>query len=166
MPTVHQITLRKNDSKVPKGTTLLIVTSSSADHSTADIVPRALRKAGYADEEFQNILSSIDWDWKTVSDDPAYANKISNELRKYQLPVQSANSTHNTEFSKSKSKKAKTSSGSTGRGYFGMSRWNPICWIIWIILLPFKIVWWILKLVLKVCGIWFLISLFTGKDEY
>ena len=34
---------------------------------------------------------------------------------------------------------------SSQKGYFGMPRSNPICWIIWIILLPFKIALWFLK---------------------
>lgn len=50
---------------------------------------------------------------------------------------------------------------SSKKGYFGMSRWNPLCWIIWIILLPFKIIKWILKLF----GIWAIINLFTGNKD-
>ena len=67
---------------------------------------------------------------------------------------------------KSNDRKAKKSSKSSGNnGYFGMSKWNPICWIIWIVLLPFKIVWAILKFVLKIFGIWAIINFFSGSDD-
>lgn len=29
--------------------------------------------------------------------------------------------------------------------YFGMSPWNPLRWLLWIIYLPFKIIWWLFK---------------------
>lgn len=59
------------------------------------------------------------------------------------------------------SEKPSVKSTKDKNGYFGMSRWNPLCWIIWILLLPFKILWWILKLL----GLSFIISLFIDKDK-
>ena len=67
---------------------------------------------------------------------------------------------------KKPAKKSKKSSkpAKQKKGYFGMSRWNPLCWIIWIILLPFKILWFILKIV----GIGFILEAifgFGGKKD-
>lgn len=61
-------------------------------------------------------------------------------------------SLHKKEEKKDKPKKEKKAK----KDYFGMSRWNPIFWILWIISLPFKIIWFILKLV----GVAWLLSLF------
>lgn len=34
-----------------------------------------------------------------------------------------------------------------------------------IIKAPFRLLWWLIKLILKCCGIWFIISMFTGDDD-
>lgn len=62
-------------------------------------------------------------------------------------------------------KEAKASKSSNSKqGYFGLSRWNPICWIIWIILLPFKIVWWIVKAVLTLFGLAAIVNFFSSDE--
>ncbi len=63
-------------------------------------------------------------------------------------------------------KSSKSSSKSSGKkGFMGLSPWNPLCWILWIICLPFRIVWWILKNILKIFGIMAIINFFTGGGK-
>lgn len=50
MPVIQQITLKRDYKGVPKGTVCRIPTSSEADHSTT-MIPRALRKQGFFDED-------------------------------------------------------------------------------------------------------------------
>ncbi|MBD5217852.1 MAG: hypothetical protein HDS73_05100 [Bacteroidales bacterium] len=89
------------------------------------------------------------------SEDPSCCNmKYRTEHEK------AANEEEEESARKQKAKKPKT----PAKGYFGMSRWNPICWIIWIVLLPFKLIWAILKLVLKILGIMAIINFFKGDD--
>ena len=104
MAVIQKITLRRDFGKVPKGTTVRIVTSSEADHSMS-MVYRALRKEGFADDDFRGIGSSAYWDWEVVPGDTA---ALHNELERYSMPVASKKADAGT---KDKKKSSKSSSG-------------------------------------------------------
>lgn len=64
-----------------------------------------------------------------------YSKSYAAELKRSRTPAKSKSS------KPSKSKKS-------GKGPFGLSWANPLSWILWIILLPFKLLWVIIKLAL------------------
>lgn len=104
MSVIQKITLRRDFGKVPKGTVVRIVTSGEADHSMS-LVYRALRKEGFADDDFRGIGSSALWDWEVV---PGDGSALHNELERYSMPVASNKTEART---KNKSKSSKSSSG-------------------------------------------------------
>lgn len=107
MAVIQQITLRRDFGKVPKGTAVRIVTSSEADHSMS-MVYRALRKEGFADDDFRGIGTSAYWDWEVV---PGDATALHNELERYSVPVASKKADSGTKDKKRSSKSSKSSSG-------------------------------------------------------
>ncbi|MDE5849062.1 MAG: hypothetical protein K2H38_02865 [Muribaculaceae bacterium] len=168
MGQIHRITLTHKCGNVPKGTTIEVPTTNKNDHGASAWIPNALRKAGYADADFQgcSIGSSTNWDWTPI---PGDSTELSNELGKYWKPVESPSEETNSSSKKEKKKKKKksesSSDGGDGKGFFGLDRWDPLNILLFIIFLPFLIIWWVIKLVLKLCGIWAIINFFTGGDD-
>ena len=69
------------------------------------MVYRALRKEGFADDDFRGIGSSAYWDWEVVPGDTA---ALHNELERYSMPVASKKADAGT---KDKKKSSKSFSG-------------------------------------------------------
>lgn len=105
--------------------------------------------------KYQNLRQRTDGQWEALirlksdgSEDPSCWNMSYRQ--------QQANE------GKQESKKSdKSSSKKKKKGYFGLSRWNPVCWILWILSLPFKLVWFVLKML----GIAAIIRFFFGGKD-
>lgn len=64
---------------------------------------------------------------------------------------------HKQDGSKNKKKKEKSKKSNSKKE-------SDSC-LVKILKAPFRLLWWIIKFVLKICGIWFIISIFTGDDD-
>lgn len=73
-----------------------------------------------------------------IMEEYTYSKRYRDELKRSRTPAKSKSS------KSSKPSKSRKS----GKGPFGLSWANPLSWILWIILLPFKLLWVIIKLAL------------------
>lgn len=137
MPTIHKLELKDSlGSNIPKGTVIKVVTSSEADQSIY-LIPFALRKKGFKEEDIKKVSSNSNyWTWETVTSDPSEANKLDSELKKYSSPKRSA-----PEKPEKKEKKRKPSKSKKG---FWKWWWSKLGYFI-IPLFPILLVVFIIK---------------------
>ncbi len=157
MPVVQQLTLLHDIGRVPKGTKIKIVTPSIEEQTTAGIF-RALRKAGFTDDQFNNKLTyASNWKYKPLpNEDPGELNL---QLARFSEPIygeqyerkpmlhQNQDSIKNTNIGNNQHQHEPLFSGP----FWGF--WKELLggffWIALIFLLPLSFVFYLIKWIFK-----------------
>lgn len=155
MPVVQQLTLQRDIVDVPKGTTILIVTPSRESKSTSGVA-RALRRAGFTDDQFDKTVNEAsNWQFQVMSEmDPGELNL---QLAKFSEPIYGDPSSTSTSSNLANTVHTNTSTNSND--FFTGDYWEfwentlgnfiyllfPIPLVLWLPYLIIKSLWWLLK---------------------